>query len=95
MVDPIGNRPVAAGERRLAPVTAADPTAAPKPVAKDATTASQAQSATLLSHAMASEAPIDAERVARIRKAVQEGRYPISPTTIADTLLALKVEWGA
>jgi negative regulator of flagellin synthesis FlgM len=94
MVDPIGNRPVAAGERRLAPVTT-DPTAAPKPVAKDATTASQAQSATLLSHAMASEAPIDAERVARIRKAVQEGRYPISPTTIADTLLALKVEWGA
>jgi hypothetical protein len=38
--------------------------------------------------------PVDTERVARIRKAIQDGRFPIYPSTIADRLLALKLEWN-
>jgi len=34
------------------------------------------------------EAPIDHDRVAEIRKAVEEGRYPILPTKIADAMIA-------
>lgn len=33
-------------------------------------------------------APVDAERVKQIRKAVEEGRYPIVPTSVADALIA-------
>jgi negative regulator of flagellin synthesis FlgM len=34
------------------------------------------------------EAPIDAERVAQIRKAIEEDRYPVVPTTVADAIIA-------
>ncbi len=33
-------------------------------------------------------APIDGERVIEIRKAVEEGRYPVIPTRIADAMIA-------
>lgn len=33
-------------------------------------------------------APIDAKRVEEIRKAVEEGRYPVVPTQIADAMIA-------
>ena len=32
--------------------------------------------------------------MARIRRAVAEGRFPISPATIADRLLAFKMNWN-
>jgi negative regulator of flagellin synthesis FlgM len=32
--------------------------------------------------------PIDAERVARIRKALEDGTYPIIPMTVADAIIA-------
>lgn len=32
--------------------------------------------------------PFDQERVAEIRKAVEEGRYPVVPTRIADAIIA-------
>ena len=32
--------------------------------------------------------PVDADRVAQIRKALQNGTYPILPMTIADTIIA-------
>jgi negative regulator of flagellin synthesis FlgM len=32
--------------------------------------------------------PVDAERVAVIRKAVQQGSYPVIPTRIADAMIA-------
>ncbi|AKH44188.1 negative regulator of flagellin synthesis FlgM [Altererythrobacter atlanticus] len=34
------------------------------------------------------EAPIDVDRVAEIRKAVEEGRYPLVPTRIGDAMIA-------
>lgn len=33
-------------------------------------------------------APIDAERVAAIRKAIEQGRYPVIPARIADAVIA-------
>ena len=32
--------------------------------------------------------PIDADRVAQIRKALEDGTYPILPMTVADTIIA-------
>jgi negative regulator of flagellin synthesis FlgM len=34
------------------------------------------------------EAPVDADRVATIRKAIENGSYPIIPTKIADGIIA-------
>jgi negative regulator of flagellin synthesis FlgM len=33
-------------------------------------------------------APVDAERVAEIRKAIEDDRYPVIPTRIADAMIA-------
>lgn len=32
--------------------------------------------------------PVDAGRVAEIRKAIEEGRYPLIPTRVADAMIA-------
>lgn len=34
------------------------------------------------------EAPVDADRVAMIRKAVEQGNYPVKPARIADAMIA-------
>lgn len=34
------------------------------------------------------EAPVDAERVSQIRKALERGTYPILPTKVADAIIA-------
>ncbi len=36
----------------------------------------------------AAEPPVDADRVAEIRKAVEQGRYPVVPARIADAMIA-------
>ncbi len=33
-------------------------------------------------------APVDAERVAEIRRAIEDDRYPVIPTRIADAMIA-------
>ncbi|HKX77813.1 MAG TPA: flagellar biosynthesis anti-sigma factor FlgM [Novosphingobium sp.] len=33
-------------------------------------------------------APVDTDRVAEIRKAIEDGRYPIVPSKIADAMIA-------
>lgn len=35
-----------------------------------------------------SEVPVDQERVAEIRKAVEQGHYPLTPVKIADAMIA-------
>ncbi|MCJ2184938.1 flagellar biosynthesis anti-sigma factor FlgM [Novosphingobium sp. 1949] len=37
------------------------------------------------------EAPVDTDRVATIRKAVEDGHYPLVPTQIADAMIAAGV----
>lgn len=34
------------------------------------------------------EAPVDTDRISQIRKAIEEGSYPILPTTVADAIIA-------
>ena len=92
MVDPIGNKAGAVADRRIAPVAPAAPVEVTKPVANEVKTVES--TAAELSSAMAAKPPVDSERVARIRKAVEDGKFPIYPTTIADRLLALKLDWS-
>ena len=40
-------------------------------------------------------APIDTDRVNKIKQAVADGNFPLSPATIADRLIAARYEWMA
>lgn len=94
MVDSIGATPLTGGDRgvtRIAATPAAtspSQTTAPKAEAKPSATSSIA-----LAKDMAAAAPINEARVAEIKKAIANGTFPILPATIADRLLALKLEW--
>ncbi|MEO1969668.1 MAG: flagellar biosynthesis anti-sigma factor FlgM [Sphingomonadaceae bacterium] len=37
------------------------------------------------------KAPVDKNRVAEIRKALEDDRYPLVPTQIADAMIAAKI----
>jgi negative regulator of flagellin synthesis FlgM len=92
MVESIGTKTGAVTDRRTVPVGGADKVAEVRTVSDD--TPQVQSAATELAGTMASAAPVDSERVARIRKAVQDGRFPLYPATVADRLLALKFEWN-
>jgi len=73
-----------------APVTAATgPADTPRPEPQ-----ATAPSAGSLAKALAASPPVDKERVAQIKRAIATGTFPILPATIADRLLALKLEWS-
>ncbi len=85
MVEPIGTRPrdrIAGVSRVTTPAAAAGVTkqlqAAPTP-----TVAAQ----------LSASAPVDVERVAKIKEAIAKGTFPLSPSTIADALIAARYEW--
>jgi negative regulator of flagellin synthesis FlgM len=56
-------------------------------------TASVASAA--LTKSMATSPPVNTERVAEIKKAIATGKFPLLPSTIADRLIALKLEWNS
>jgi negative regulator of flagellin synthesis FlgM len=89
MVDPVGFKP-ASLSARLTPVTPAAPVRAPEA----ATQAAQTSTAAALTQTASQSAPVDAERVARIKRAIAEGKFPLVPSTVADRLLALKLQWN-
>ncbi|MFL9840128.1 flagellar biosynthesis anti-sigma factor FlgM [Sphingomonas sp. ST-64] len=89
MVDPVGFKPVS-NAPRLTPVAPAAPVRA----AEGATQAAQTSTAASLTQSAAASAPVDAERVARIKKAIADGKFPLVPSTVADRLLALKLQWN-
>jgi negative regulator of flagellin synthesis FlgM len=43
---------------------------------------------------LAATPPVDLERVTRIKKAIADGSFPVVSSTVADRLLALKLEWN-
>jgi negative regulator of flagellin synthesis FlgM len=43
---------------------------------------------------LAASPPVDLERISRIKKAIADGTFPLNPTTVADRLLALSLEWN-
>jgi len=42
----------------------------------------------------AGEPPVDSDRVAEVRKALQDGSYPLVPAKIADAMIAAQVSFG-
>lgn len=89
MVD--GIRAGGAGDT-VAPVMRAAPTVAPAPVATPRPQDSAPQLAAL-ARSVAASAPVDTDRVQRIKQAIANGTFPILPATIADRLMAFRYEW--
>ena len=92
MVDPIGIKTGAVTARavpsvnKLSVVAEAGKVESAAPVVQTA--------ASELTSSMAAKPPVDAERVAKIKKAIEDGNFPLVPSTIADRLLALKMQWN-
>lgn len=88
MVDPIGAKPVSNGRKVVAVARAAAPQAPTKAAAPPEATPTATVAAQL-----AATPPVDAARVERIKRAIADGKFPLSPATIADQLIALKYDW--
>lgn len=91
MVDPIGIKTGAVPARAVSPVNTLSKVAEAGAVRSAAPVVQT--NATELTNSMASKPPVDAERVAKIKKAIEDGNFPLVPSTIADRLLALKMQW--
>jgi negative regulator of flagellin synthesis FlgM len=92
MVDPVGIKGGPVFDRsRLAPVAAS---AQAQPARSTQGDVQQASGARSLTQSMAATPPVDADRVARIKKAIEDGRFPLVPSTIADRLIALRLQWN-
>lgn len=93
MVEQVGGKPLGIRELSVART-------ATVPLVRDVTvetrTPTPADTASLsgTAAALAASPPVDADRVATIKKAIADGKFPILPTTIADRLLALKLQWN-
>ncbi|MDZ7283678.1 flagellar biosynthesis anti-sigma factor FlgM [Sphingomonas sanguinis] len=47
-----------------------------------------------MARTLAAQPPVDMDRVAEIKKAIANGDFPILPATIADQMIALKLDWN-
>lgn len=90
LVTSIGGRGVARTEGQARAETAQAPQDANAP-----RNGAVALSGATTAQAMSASPPVDTDRVATIRKAISEGRFPLSPATIADRLIALKLDWNS
>ena len=93
MIDPIGVAPgqIPGGRvenrepTKVGPIQAAR---APEPAVVAQTSAREA------AKQMAARPPVDQSRVQMIKKALQEGRYPLVPAKIADRMIAAQMKWA-
>ena len=92
MVDPIATRGVT-GSDLVAATARVSATPALAPVVRQPEVAASEVRASSIARELAAAAPVDLERVARIKKAINDGHFPILPATIADRMLALKYDW--
>jgi negative regulator of flagellin synthesis FlgM len=92
MVDPIGMKTGAIAARPVSLVNALSKVAEVTAVRNAAPVVQTAASE--LTSSMAAKPPVDAERVAKIKKAIEDGNFPLVPSTIADRLIALKLQWS-
>lgn len=93
MVDPVSIRGVTGGDFGVAATARVSATPAPTPVGRQPEAASRDVQASGIARELAASAPIDLDRVARIKKAISTGNFPILPATIADRMIALKYDW--
>ena len=94
MVDAIGPKSVSLSDRQVAPVARASTVPAIDEVTRRDGDPSAQPQPTALARQMAAVPPVDLDRVARIRKAITDGSFPIYPAQIADRLIALKHDWN-
>ncbi|PZQ62061.1 MAG: flagellar biosynthesis anti-sigma factor FlgM [Sphingomonas taxi] len=93
MVETIGSSTIKASDLRIASVQRP---LAPTPVTDLAVTSKANAPATApatLATSMAASAPVDTNRVEQIKSAIANGTFPLSPATIADQFIALKLNW--
>jgi len=64
------------------------PVAGPEPVRAEAPTAKPDGVPVASLASAGAEAPVDHDRVVEIRKAVEQGHYPLLPARIADAMIA-------
>ncbi len=97
MVDSVGSRLVSSIGGRGIARTEGQPRAASTtaPDAAPAKSGVELLSGGTTAQTMSASAPVDTDRVATIRKAIADGRFPLSPATIADRLIALKLDWNS
>jgi negative regulator of flagellin synthesis FlgM len=97
MVDSIGVKPTTI-DRRIAPVASPKAVSTSTSVAANGTSNTGADTASVslaqTASDLAAKPPVDNDRVAEIRKAIQNGTFPIYPAKIADRLIALKLQWN-
>ena len=93
MVESIGARPVSS-ETKVSRVVQA------KPVANVAASRAQepapqrdAIALSGVAKTLAAKPPVDVDRVALVRRAIERGDFPILPATIADRMIALRYDW--
>jgi negative regulator of flagellin synthesis FlgM len=94
MVDPVGLKASVAAARPVAPVAPVSTVQAPQVTAQTAQVRADPSTLQALSQPLAAQPPVDAERVSKIKKAIADGNFPLVPSTVADRLLALKLEWN-
>jgi negative regulator of flagellin synthesis FlgM len=92
MVDSIGTQGVTAQDRLVVPVTPTAQTAAT--TAKPSEAAPKELALTTLAADFGKPSAAEEARVDEVRRAVRDGTYPITPETIADRMLALKLYWS-
>jgi negative regulator of flagellin synthesis FlgM len=90
-MDPIGSKPVS--KLGLAPVAPTPPVARASDVATPQTTQAASSSMVATARELAAKPPVDADRVAKIKQAIEDGKFPLVPSTIADRLIAFKLNW--
>lgn len=93
MVDPVGIKATSSIDRRLAPVAPVSAVRSAQPAAQPVT-ANAASGLQALTQPAAATPPVDVERVAKIRKAIEDGKFPLIPSTIADRMIAFKMQWN-
>ena len=92
MIDPIGVKPGTVQGNRLdldgpTKVVPLKAVSAPQPAVVAETGARDAVKV------MAAKPPVDLDRVRLIKEALREGRYPIMPAKIADSIIAARYRW--
>ena len=91
MVESIGTRPVSS-ETKVPRVAPTKPVPMPSGEARASGTG-DTPALSGIAAAMASKPPVDVDRVALVRRAIERGEFPILPATIADQMIALKYDW--
>jgi len=96
VVDAIGPKTVSMPERLAVSAIASTGSVAATANAanRPTTTASQHLELSAIASETGKGVPVDTQHVEAVRRAVRNGTYPITPDTIADRMLALKLNWS-